>query len=70
LVGEWAAQWVGLLEGVDKSEIEGTSVGKEAVRKGRSLVWLESVKVEGSSHVKKLALRKERGTVDYSSKHW
>jgi len=69
LVGEWAAQWVALLEGVEKGEIEGTSVGIGAVRKGNGVVWLKSEKVAGSNDVRKLALRKERGVLDYNIKH-
>jgi hypothetical protein len=69
LVGEWAAQWVGLLDGVEKEEIDGTSVGMGAVRGGTGPVWLKSENVEGSNDVKKLALGKKRGVVDYGSRH-
>jgi len=58
-----------LLDGVEKQEIEGTSVGMGAVQKGIGMVWLQSENVGGSNDIKKLALRRERGAVDYRSKY-
>lgn len=45
LVGEWAAQWAGLLEGMRKDEIRWTCVGRGVVVSGVK-VWLSSKEAE------------------------